>query len=374
MLGGLLSRRARPESVGGRRRAATSSPRSARARAPSRSPTAHPEPAPEPERRPSRRPPRPSRPEPSARPRSPTPRRRRLQPLRPPADGRRPEPALGPPRATALGPHGERDRRRVRLTIAWELTWYQWEVAAGGAAMRCARSGKGDTIDQLARRRSNLEPDGRRRRDARGEALDDPGRGRVKLTVHVDGGSRGNPGPGSDRGGPQRRRRRGVDRPAQVIGRATNNVAEYRALIFGIERAAALGATELDLVGDSELIVKQVRGEYRVKEPNMKPLHAAVPGALADFDALVDPPRPARPQRRGRPSRQRGARRRPTRDPSPAVPGAPGVLYCRDRAAVAQLARASACHAEGRGFESHQPLVLSVPAGSRQIATGALFP
>ena len=69
-----------------------------------------------------------------------------------------------------------------------------------------------------------------------------------------------------------------------MIGRATNNVAEYRALLFGIERAAALGATELDLVGDSELIVKQVRGEYKVKDPNMKPLHAAASAALADFD------------------------------------------------------------------------------------------
>ena len=107
----------------------------------------------------------------------------------------------------------------------------------------------------------------------------------MKLTVHVDGGSRGNPGPAaiaaviSDGSGEL------VDSAGQVIGRATNNVAEYRALILGIERAAALGATELDLVGDSELIVKQVRGEYKVKDPNMKPLHAAVKAALADFDS-----------------------------------------------------------------------------------------
>ena len=76
-----------------------------------------------------------------------------------------------------------------------------------------------------------------------------------------------------------------IDSAGAVIGRATNNVAEYRALIFGIERAAALGATDLDLVGDSELIVKQVRGEYKVKDPNMKPLHAAVKAALADFES-----------------------------------------------------------------------------------------
>jgi ribonuclease HI len=106
----------------------------------------------------------------------------------------------------------------------------------------------------------------------------------LKLTVHVDGGSRGNPGPAaiaavlSDADGEI------VDSAGEVIGRATNNVAEYRALIFGIERARALGATELDLVGDSELIVKQVRGEYKVKDPNMKPLHASVKQALAGFD------------------------------------------------------------------------------------------
>lgn len=107
----------------------------------------------------------------------------------------------------------------------------------------------------------------------------------MKLTVHVDGGSRGNPGPAaiaavvSDESGEV------VDSAGQVIGPATNNVAEYRALIFGIERATALGADELELVGDSELIVKQIRGEYKVKDANMKPLHAAARAKLADFDS-----------------------------------------------------------------------------------------
>ena len=75
-----------------------------------------------------------------------------------------------------------------------------------------------------------------------------------------------------------------------MIGRATNNVAEYRALLLGIERAAALGATELDLVGDSELIVKQVRGEYRVKDPNM-PTSTPRSQRRSRLRALVDPPR-----------------------------------------------------------------------------------
>ena len=159
--------------------------------------------------------------------------------------------------------------------------------------------------------------------------------------------------------------------PASVIGRATNNVAEYRALIFGIERAAALGATDLDLVGDSELIVKQVRGEYKVKDPNMKPLHAAVKAALADFESWSIRHVKRDLQRRGRSARQRVPRRRLTHGASQRSAGSPG-LYCRDRAAVAQLARASACHAEGRGFESHQPLPIAEPIG--HLARFRLWP
>jgi len=106
----------------------------------------------------------------------------------------------------------------------------------------------------------------------------------VKLTVHVDGGARGNPGPAAIAAVITGADGEVVDSAAQVIGRATNNVAEYRALVFGIERAVALGATELELVGDSELVVKQVRGEYRVKDPNLKPLHGTVMSALRDLD------------------------------------------------------------------------------------------
>ena len=56
----------------------------------------------------------------------------------------------------------------------------------------------------------------------------------------------------------------------EAIGRATNNVAEYRALLLGIERAQELGAREVELVGDSELVVKQVKGEYRVKDAGLR--------------------------------------------------------------------------------------------------------
>jgi ribonuclease HI len=71
---------------------------------------------------------------------------------------------------------------------------------------------------------------------------------------------------------------------SERIGVATNNVAEYRAMIRGIELARAEGATELELVGDSELIVKQVQGAYKVKKDDLKPLHAAVHGELSELD------------------------------------------------------------------------------------------
>ena len=102
----------------------------------------------------------------------------------------------------------------------------------------------------------------------------------MKLTVHVDGGARGNPGPAAiaavlyDEGGNV------LEERSETIGVATNNVAEYRALLLGIERARELGADELDLVGDSELIVRQVKGEYRVKDAALRELHAQVKRAL----------------------------------------------------------------------------------------------
>lgn len=75
-----------------------------------------------------------------------------------------------------------------------------------------------------------------------------------------------------------------LEEVGELIGRATNNVAEYRALLLGIERAAALGASELELVGDSELIVRQVKGEYKVKDAALRELHAQVKRALGPFE------------------------------------------------------------------------------------------
>jgi len=106
-----------------------------------------------------------------------------------------------------------------------------------------------------------------------------------RLTVNVDGGARGNPGPAAigvvvrDAGGEV------LEKLGERIGVATNNVAEYRALLRGIELAGEHGASELELVGDSELVVRQVEGRYKVKNAGMKELHEEVKRALRGFDS-----------------------------------------------------------------------------------------
>jgi ribonuclease HI len=74
-----------------------------------------------------------------------------------------------------------------------------------------------------------------------------------------------------------------LDEAAVTLGHATNNVAEYRGLLLGLERAAALGATEVEVVNDSELVAKQINGQYKVKHPDMKPLYAEARKALEGF-------------------------------------------------------------------------------------------
>jgi ribonuclease HI len=105
-----------------------------------------------------------------------------------------------------------------------------------------------------------------------------------KLTVNVDGGARGNPGPAAI--GVVVRNDDGavVEAVGETIGRQTNNVAEYKAMLRGIELALAHGADEVEMVGDSELIIRQIEGRYKVKNAAMKNLHAQAVKALAEFD------------------------------------------------------------------------------------------
>ena len=106
----------------------------------------------------------------------------------------------------------------------------------------------------------------------------------MKLVVHVDGGARGNPGPAAAAAVVSTPDGEVLDEARQFLGVATNNVAEYRGLLLGLARAWELGADEVEVVNDSELVAKQINGEYKVKHAGMKPLHTAAREALGRFD------------------------------------------------------------------------------------------
>jgi len=107
--------------------------------------------------------------------------------------------------------------------------------------------------------------------------------GPQSVIVNVDGGSRGNPGPAAiaavatDPAGAVLAER------SETIGEATNNVAEYRALLLGIELARELKAKRVEFVGDSKLIVEQVKGNWKVKQDHLRPLHRQATKALGDL-------------------------------------------------------------------------------------------
>ncbi len=94
-----------------------------------------------------------------------------------------------------------------------------------------------------------------------------------RVTVYADGAARGNPGPAGAGVRIEDARGRRVSEAFRYLGEATNNVAEYRALILGLELARELGASEVELRADSELIVRQMTGEYRVRNVRLQELH-----------------------------------------------------------------------------------------------------
>ena len=105
-----------------------------------------------------------------------------------------------------------------------------------------------------------------------------------RLVVNVDGGARGNPGPAAIGAVISTPDGEVLEEHGEWIGTTTNNVAEYRALLLGLERARARGAKRVEVIGDSELIARQVRGEYKVKDQGLRPLHAEVLAALGGFE------------------------------------------------------------------------------------------
>jgi ribonuclease HI len=94
----------------------------------------------------------------------------------------------------------------------------------------------------------------------------------VKTRLFTDGGARGNPGPAAAAYVLEAEDGTVLDARGEAIGVATNNVAEYRALVAGLEKAVELGVGELEVVSDSELLVKQMNGEYRVKNAALREL------------------------------------------------------------------------------------------------------
>jgi ribonuclease HI len=92
----------------------------------------------------------------------------------------------------------------------------------------------------------------------------------VKARLFTDGGARGNPGPAAFAYVLEAADGTVLDSRGETIGEATNNVAEYRALVAGLGRAGELGIDELEVLSDSELVVRQMRGEYRVKNEALR--------------------------------------------------------------------------------------------------------
>ncbi|MCH9666510.1 MAG: bifunctional RNase H/acid phosphatase [Actinomycetia bacterium] len=109
----------------------------------------------------------------------------------------------------------------------------------------------------------------------------------MKVLIEADGGSRGNPGPAgygavvwtADRGSV-------LTEAKSFLGRATNNVAEYRGLIAGLQEAARVGATEIEVRMDSKLVVEQMSGRWRVKHPDLAPLHQQAKDLARNFDRV----------------------------------------------------------------------------------------
>lgn len=106
----------------------------------------------------------------------------------------------------------------------------------------------------------------------------------MHVIVEFDGGSRGNPGPAgfgvvvrsADDGTP-------LITAGRFIGNATNNVAEWQGLIFGLKEAKRLGAVQVTVRGDSQLVIRQMTGQYRVKQPHLKPLHAEAQAVVREI-------------------------------------------------------------------------------------------
>lgn len=109
----------------------------------------------------------------------------------------------------------------------------------------------------------------------------------MKLIIYTDGGSRGNPGPAATGVVIKNAKNKTLASYGEYLGEQTNNYAEYAALISGLKKAKELGATEVECILDSELITKQMRLEYKVKEPMLQKLFIQAYNAAARFKKIT---------------------------------------------------------------------------------------
>jgi len=149
-------------------------------------------------------------------------------------------------------------------------------------ALPASGAGCDDRQGAVRRQATDAEPwvmDSGRPTTDQGDAPPRPSR----AILYTDGGSRGNPGPAGygfallDPGGAT------IDEGWGSLGVATNNVAEYRGVIAGLEKALELGTERIELCSDSDLLIKQIHSQYRVKSPALKPLHREVMSLLGSF-------------------------------------------------------------------------------------------
>ncbi len=109
----------------------------------------------------------------------------------------------------------------------------------------------------------------------------------AELVINCDGGARGNPGPAAFGVSIQNPDGTEIEAIAETIGVATNNVAEYSAVIAGLRRAAAIGARAVHVRSDSKLLIEQLAGRYKVKSPGLKTLHAEAVELARGFDRVT---------------------------------------------------------------------------------------
>ena len=167
----------------------------------------------------------------------------------------------------------------------------------------------------------------------------------MRFRAFIDGAARGNPGPAGAGVYVSAEENLPAEEHFEALGHQTNNVAEYRALLLALKRAAERGASEVSIASDSLLLVQQMLGRYRVKAPNLQPLFAEGAPAREGIPPLLDQPRAARGQQEGRPARQPRRRRERARHGRGRHPGAmtpeAGTIAQRREDVLAEIARAA---------------------------------